>query len=91
MAQVPAQTNIAPVSQGRPSEYSLMDFKLLPILYSIIYSKHKIVKSRRVTVFSIPEDVEEDPFGCEKPVFIALRVSSAKERTKCTPQRANPT
>jgi hypothetical protein len=86
MAHVPTQTSIAPVSQGRRFEYSLMDLGLLPILYSIIYSKHKIVKSRRETVFSIPEDVDADPFECEKPVFTAPRASSAKERTKCSPR-----
>ena len=64
---------------------SLMAIELLPILYSIIHTEYKIVKSRRATVFSVSEDVDVDPFGCEKRVFIAPRAASAKERATHSP------
>jgi hypothetical protein len=62
---------------GRCFEYSLMAIERLPILYSIIYTKYKIVKSRRATVFSTSEAVGVNPFGWAarggKPTILRVR------------------
>jgi hypothetical protein len=77
---VPARTCLEPVFKvGTCCGYSLMTLKLLLILYSIIYSRNKIVKSRRTTVFSIPRTLMQTHFWCEQPSYIVSHASSAKE------------
>jgi hypothetical protein len=85
---VPARTCLEPVFKvGTCYGFSLMTFKLLFILYSIIYSRNKIVKSRRATVFSIPRTLMQPRFWCEQPSYIAPHASSAKEPGTPNPRR----